>query len=126
MPNSSHADVVTDLEDLLTNVKNATDLPDFTVYLTPVDQFLAELKNRGALRKSRLGIKQQETKELQELMGPAKEAASRLRSAIKAHLGPKNPRLLEFGIKPLGRRKREVEGPQEPEAPAANPESPKP
>ena len=122
MPTNSHADTVTDLEDLVTNVRRATDLPDFTVYLTPVEQFLSEMKSRGALQKVRVGAKQQETKELQELRSPAREAASRLRSAIKAHLGPKNPRLLEFGIRPLGRRKRKVEGPQEPAAPAANPE----
>ena len=125
MPTNSHADTVTDLEDLVTNVRKATDLPDFTNYLTPVDQFLTEMKSRGALRKVRLGVKQQETKELQELRTPAREAASRLRSAIKAHLGPKNPRLLEFGIRPLGKRRRrgEVEGPQEPAAPAANPDT---
>ena len=125
MPVNSHADTVTDLEDLVTNVRKATDLPDFTVYLTPVEQFLTEMKARGALQKVRLGAKQQETKELQELRIPAREAASRLRSAIKAHLGPKNPRLLEFGIKPLGKRKRrgEVERPQEPAAPAARPET---
>lgn len=128
MPNNSHADTVTDLEDLLTNVRNATDLPDLAVYRTPVEQFLDQIKNRGALRKVRVGIKQQETKELQELKVQARDAASRLRSAIKAHLGPKSPRLLEFGIKPLGRRlrKEEVEEPPQPEAPAANPESPKP
>lgn len=125
MPNNSHADVVTDLEDLVTNVRKATDLPDFTAYITPVEKFLEEMKGRGALRKVRLGVKQQETKELQEMRIPAREAASRLRSAIKAHLGPKNPRLLEFGIKPLGKRakKGEVEGPQEPGAPAASPET---
>ncbi len=125
MPNNSHADTVTDMEDLLTNVRKATDLPDFTAYLNPVEQYLMEMKSRGALRKVRLGIKQQETKELQELRVPAREAASRLRSAIKAHLGPKNPRLLEFGIRPQGKRRKkgEVEGPQEPVAPAANPES---
>lgn len=125
MPNNSHADTVTDLEDLLTNVRKATDLPDLTVYITPVEQLATEMKNRGALRKARLGIKQMETKELQELKIEAREAASRLRSAIKAHLGPKNPRLLEFGSRPIGKRKRkeEVEEPQEPAAPAANPES---
>jgi hypothetical protein len=127
MPNNSHADVVTDLEELLMNTRNATDLPDLTVYRVPVEQFLEQIKNRGALRKVRVGIKQQETKELQELRAQGRDAASRLRSAIKAHLGPKSPRLLEFGIKPLGRRirKEEVEEPQEPEtpAPAANPET---
>lgn len=125
MPNNSHADTVTDLEDLLTNVRNATDLPDLTVYRTPVEQFLTDMKNRGALRKARLGVKQQETKELQEMTVQAKEAASRLRAAIKAHLGPKNPRLLEFGMRPISKRPRkgEVEGPPQPEvpAPAANP-----
>lgn len=125
MPNNSHADTVTDMEDLLTNVRKATDLPDLTAYVIPVDQLLGEMKSRGALRKSRLGVKQQETKELQELRIEAREAATRLRSAIKAHLGPKNPRLLEFGSRPLGKRKRKegVEEPQEPEAPAANPET---
>ena len=64
---------------------------------------------------------------MQELTVQAKEAASRLRAAIKAHLGPKNPRLLEFGMKPISKRSRkgEVEGPPQPEAPApaANPET---
>lgn len=126
MATQSHADVVTDLEELVTNIRNTPDLPDFTVYLAPVEQLLNELKTRGALRKTRIGIKQLETKELQGLMPQAKEAASRLRSAIRAHFGPKNPRLLEFGIRPIGRRPRkgESEGPTEPEfpAPAAIPE----
>ena len=125
MPNNSHADTVTEMEDLLTNVRNATDLPDLAVYRTPVEQFLTEMKNRGALRKSRLGVKQQETKELKEMRIQAREATSRLRAAIKAHLGPKNPRLLEFGMRPISKRPRkgEVEGPPQPEvpAPAANP-----
>ncbi len=131
MPTTSHADVVTDLEELLTNIRNAPDLPDLTVYQAPVEQLLAELKTRGALRKSRIGIKQLETQVLQGLLPQAKDAASRLRSAIKAHFGAKNPRLLEFGMKPLGRRLRreeEAEEPPRPEipAPAANPEASKP
>lgn len=124
MPNNSHADIVTDVEDLLTNVRNATDLPDLTVYRVPVEQFLEEIKNLGALRKVRRGVKQQETKALQDVMFEGRETVSRLRAAIKAHLGIRNPRLLEFGMKPVGKRSRkgEVERPQEPAAPAANPE----
>lgn len=126
MPTNSHADVVTDVEELLTNVRNATDLPDLTVYRVPVEQFLEDIKSRGALRKVRLGVKQEETKTLKGLMFEGRETVSRLRAAIKAHLGPRNPRLLEFGMKPVRRRSRKggtVEGPQEPAAPAANPET---
>lgn len=120
MSRNSHASVVTDFEELLTNVANAKDLPDLTVYRAPLEQLLVEIKARGALRKVRIGVKQQETQEFQELMSRSKEAASRLRSALKAHLGPKNERLLEFGIPPVRKRSRPVvveEGPK-PEGPA--------
>ncbi|HEV2856111.1 MAG TPA: hypothetical protein VHC97_25205 [Thermoanaerobaculia bacterium] len=126
MPRNSHASVVTDFEELLTNVANATDLPDLSIYRAPLEKFLAEIKARGALRKVRIGVKQQETQELQELMAQGKEAASRLRSALKAHFGPKSERLLMFGIPPVRKRSRpvEVEGAPKPEgpAPATHPE----
>ena len=115
----------------MTNVRNATDLPDLTVYRVPVEQFLEEVKARGALRKVRVGIKQQETKELQELRFEGRQKVSQLRAAIKAHLGMRNPRLLEFGMRPIGKRTRRgepAEEPPQPEipAPAADPEVPKP
>jgi ribosome biogenesis GTPase A len=125
MPNSSHASVVKDFEELLMNVANAQDLPDLSVYRAPLEKLVEELKTRGALRKVRIGIKQQETQEFKELMAQSKEAASRLRSALRAHFGPKNERLLMFGIPPVRKRSRPVveEGPKpEDPAPATHPE----
>lgn len=120
MPKNSHASLVTDFEELLTNVSSEKDLPDLTAFRAPLEQLMNEIKARGALRKVRIGIKQQETQELKELMTKAKEAASRLRLAIKSHLGPKNERLLTFGIQPVRKPSKPVvveEGPK-PEAPA--------
>jgi hypothetical protein len=127
MPKNSHASLVTDFEELLTNVGNEKDLPDLTAFRAPLEQLLTDIKARGALRKVRIGVKQQETQEFRELMTKAKEAASRLRSALKAHLGPKNERLLTFGIQPVRKPTRPVLEEKQPKpedpAPAAHSEA---
>jgi hypothetical protein len=105
MPKTSLADFVTDWEKLLKNVTDtATELPNIDVYKTPLDQMLAEAKDGLALAAARIGVKQQETQDRQTLMKEGKEAASKLRLAIKAHFGPKSERLLQYGIKPIRKR----------------------
>lgn len=107
MPKTSLADFVTDWETLLKNVSDATaELPNMDVYKAALDQLLASAKDGIALSHARRGQKQQETKDLQELIGKGKDAASQLRSAIKAHFGPKSEMLLKFGIKPIRKRKK--------------------
>jgi len=58
MPNNSHASLVKDFEELLTNVGNEKDLPDLTAFRAPLEQLLTDIKARGALRKVRIGVKQ--------------------------------------------------------------------
>lgn len=118
MPKSSLADFITDWEKLLKNVADtATELPNLDVYKEPLEQFLEQAKDGTALAEARRGVKQQETKDLRTLMTQGKEAATKLRSAIKAHFGPKSERLIQYGMRPIRNRPRP--------APATN-EKPKP
>jgi hypothetical protein len=107
MPRNSLADMVTDWETLLKNVTDtAAELPGLDAYKAPLEQLLAQAKDEIALSQARRGMKQQETKDLRLLMGQGKEAAAKLRSAVKAHFGAKSERLVQFGMKPARKRKR--------------------
>ena len=107
MPNASLADFVTDWEKLLKNVTDAAaELPDLAVYKEPFTQLLASAKDMLARSQASKGLKQQETKDLQILMGQGKDAAAKLRSALKAHFGPKSERLVQFGMRPFRPRKK--------------------
>jgi hypothetical protein len=112
MPKTSLADFLTDWEKLLKNVTDTSaELPNMDVYKNALDQLLGGAKDSLALAAARIGVKQQETKERQELLKQGKEAASKLRSAIKAHFGPKSERLLQYGIKPIRNRPKKVTQP---------------
>jgi hypothetical protein len=59
-------------------------------------------------------------------MKDGKEAAAKLRLAIKAHFGPKSERLLQYGIKPFRKRIKKattVTEEPEPETPTPAPHS---
>jgi hypothetical protein len=105
--NNAQADFVTDWEATLTNCRNrAAELPDLSTYIGPLETLLAEAKMLTARKKSLRGVKQQETLDLQEVMIKGREAALRLRAALKAHYGSKSERLIEFGMRPLRKRGR--------------------
>jgi len=130
MPKSSLADFVTDWETLLKNVSDATtELPNMDVYKGVLEKLLASAKDGIALSHARRGLKQQETKDLRELMVEGKDAAAKLRSAIKAHFGPRSEMLLQFGMTPVRKRKKapvltvKEPGPAHPPAPAPTPET---
>jgi hypothetical protein len=120
MPKTSLADFVTDWETLLKNVTDtATELPDLTVYSSALNQLLGQAKDSLALAAARIGVKQQETQDRQALMKEGKDAASKLRSAVKAHFGSRSERLLQYGMFPIRKRVKvaEKEKPK-PETPA--------
>jgi hypothetical protein len=107
MPKASLADFVTDWETLLKNVSDAAaELPNMDVYKGTLEQLLAKAMDGIALSHARRGLKQQETKERQELMAQGKDAAAQLRAAVKAHFGPRSERLLQFGMTPIRKRKK--------------------
>jgi hypothetical protein len=102
MPKSSLADFISDWETLLKNVTDtATELPDMDVYKATLEQLAGQAKDGIALAHSRRGFKQQETRDLRSLMIQGKDAAAKLRSAIKAHFGPRSERLVQYGMTPI-------------------------
>lgn len=110
---------------MLTNVQaTAAVLPDFSAYTTVLAQVLEEVRLRGAQLDARRALKQQETKDHQELMRKGRVAAGKLRSALRAHFGFQSLELLAYGIDPLVPGNR---GPKDPVTPAPekpNPENP--
>lgn len=107
MPRSSLADFISDWETLLKNVtETAAELPNVDVYKTALEQLAGRAKDGIALANSRRGYKQQETRDLRSVMTEGKDAAAKLRAAVKAHFGPRSERLVQFGMTPIRKRKR--------------------
>jgi hypothetical protein len=128
MPKSSLADFVTDWETLLKNVSDAAaELPNLDVYKAALEPLLTSAKNGIAQSHANRGLKQQQVKDLRELMVEGKDAAAKLRSAIKAHFGPKSEMLLRFGMTPIRKRKKApaeaVKAPEPAHTPAPAPTS---
>ncbi len=107
---------------LLTNViEDAAVLPDLSAYTSVLAEVLDETRNRGARVQARVGEKEQETRDHREMMRKGAEAAGKLRAALRAHYGFRNPILRKYGVQPLVPGKR---GPEDPVTEA--PEKPKP
>lgn len=127
MPKNSQADILTDWETLLKRVaSNAADLPNSDLYSAPLAQLLDTAKSSLALSKAHRATKQEGTKDFKTLVREGKDAATKLRAAIKAHFGPRSERLVEFGIQPLRPRKKkpgteEAKKPKTAEPPSASP-----
>lgn len=129
MPKGSLADFVTDWDRLVKNVAtNAAELPDLAVYKAPLEQLLAKAQEGMARAKIHQGLKQEENKAVQTLIDAGKEAAVKLRAAIKAHLGPRSERLIDYGMKPLrprsktSKKAKKAKKPEPNPAPASSPD----
>lgn len=106
MPNTtSFADFITDWERLLTAVaNNAAELPDLSLQAASLDGLVDEAKALGARQDASRSQLAADAKRRRELIFEGRAAASRLRSAIKGHLGGHNEKLVEFGARPIRRR----------------------
>lgn len=69
-----------------------------------LEGILSEVKAVKDLQLSHNAARQQTTQQLKELMERGREAARRLRGAVKANLGTKNERLVQFNLKPIRSR----------------------
>jgi hypothetical protein len=126
MPESnSFADFIRDLEKLLAAVAEHEDLlPNIDAHLEALQLALEEVKDIKSRQESRLASKQRATQELGDAVAFAKDQAFRLRGAVKAHLGPRNELLVQFGIAPVRNRTRRATVPATPPAPQPNPVPP--
>lgn len=102
MSKNSIAGQMVDHENLVVTAKaSAAEVPGIATYITPLEQVLADLKELNPRLETRKGVKQQEVQERKALLLKAKELASRIRAALKAHFGLNNERLVEFGARPI-------------------------
>jgi hypothetical protein len=120
---SSFADFLADWDLLLKAVAKKNGLPDLSGFVLPLDKILEEGRDVEVDKAAARAELSQGAKRTRELVTEGRAAASRLRSALKAHFGGHNEALVEFGIAPL--RKRRAPQPPDPAPPEA-PVEPRP
>jgi hypothetical protein len=112
---SSFADYMADWDLLIKGVNNKSGLPDLSGLLEPLGELLEEGRGLEADKAGARSQLSQGAKRSRALVAEGRAAASRLRSALKAHFGGHNETLVEFGIAPL--RKRRAPQPADPAPP---------
>ena len=121
---------VTRWRNLITNVlAGATETPGLMVHISKLQEVLEGVDALTAELDSRLGLRRKSTQERQQLMAEGQDAASQARLALRAHLGIRNAKLVEYGIPPLEARRKSPTS-KEPSPPptteAQEPEAKKP
>ena len=113
----SFPDFMADWSLLVSAVENNSEtLPDLSGLLSPVKGFLAEARELDAVKAAARAQLSQGAKRTRTLVPEGREAATRLRNAIKVHFGNHSEKLVEFGIAPLRtRRRRQPADPPKPD-----------
>lgn len=120
---SSFADYMADWDLLIKGVNNSPSLPDLSGLVNPLAEILEEGRDLEAGKAGARSQLSQAAKRSRALVAEGRAAASRLRSALKAHFGGHNETLVQFGVAPL--RKRRLPQPADP-APPSPPIAPLP
>src|SRR5947199_1296798 len=106
---NSHADILADWAELLDAVRRSPDLlPDVAEDIELLARLLAGARELKGRQNELAGLRQETTQRLHEETARGKETAIRMRSIVRGTLGPRNERLVQFGIAPLRKRKRPV------------------
>jgi len=107
MPRLSYRNILAEWRKLMAAVRGSEpDLPILTPYRMELETHLEgvlDAKLRQALLEAN---REQATAVLHEAIVAGRDHVIRLRSQVKAALGPRNERLRDFGITPLGKRRR--------------------
>lgn len=107
MPAQSFAELMEDWEALRTAVQdNAANLPDVERTRLAFEDIMARIKEMKARQDSLTAARQETTQLLNKLLADGRDLAIRLRAVVKANLGPKSERLVQFGIAPSRKRTR--------------------
>lgn len=113
---SSFPDFMADWDLLIKGVNNKPGLPDLTGLVEPLEELLEEGRDLEASKASARSQLSLAAKRSRALIVEGRAAASRLRSALKAHYGGHSETLVEFGIMPI--RKRRAPQPADPVPPS--------
>ncbi|HEX4965272.1 MAG TPA: hypothetical protein VF173_30970 [Thermoanaerobaculia bacterium] len=103
---NSLADVALDWQTVLSGCQDNADLMKIVEPLrAELEKQLGALTDINARKQSAIGLKQQLTQEMGEVLTAGRELARRLRGAAKAQLGTKSERLVQFKTAPVRDRK---------------------
>ncbi|PYQ65440.1 MAG: hypothetical protein DMF53_05525 [Acidobacteria bacterium] len=122
---NSHADVMTDWEELMQAVQSDPEVqPTVDTDRQSLAQSLTTVQGLKARQNELQGLRQEVTQQLAAELTKGKETAIKIRSMTRGKIGPKSERLVHFKIAPLRKRPRKakqvVKKPAE-EAPGAHP-----
>ncbi len=113
--NSSFADYLADWRRLLNlleiNVSQGL-IPDMPVLRGALEAALVSLEQTTAQQDAIRGEAKDNAAMSREHLLLGSDAALQLRAAIRAHLGPRNPRLAEFRVRVLGPRRPKPTAPE--------------
>jgi hypothetical protein len=124
---ASYAETTKDWESVLTASRNNGDvLPNIEQFVTVLSDLLTEARHLKNVQEQADGTRQETTQKINETLVKGREAARRLRSAVRAHLGSKSERLPQFGIAPIRRRARKTVIVVPPPEPGKEPTAPTP
>jgi hypothetical protein len=116
--NSSYADIIRDWEKLLASVQgDAASLPTADPHRLALQQTLDQIKAQKTRQDTLQATRQETTQDLKNLIVQGREQVIRLRGVVRAEVGPKSERLVQFGVAPLRKRSRRTTTP----APAVPP-----
>jgi len=103
---NTQGDAITDLGRLLSAAEeNAALLPDVTVVKQELMTVLGIAQDAQRRQDLHVSERQRATADLKEALDRGRDAAIQLRSAARLALGARNPKLTQFRVVPLGRRK---------------------
>jgi hypothetical protein len=112
MATDSFADVISQWQKLLAAcADNAPVLTAAEPQRLEVEKMLKSVMDLKAVQDSHRAAKQETRQQLDQALADGREAARRLRGAVKANLGTATERLVQFNIKPI-----RAHGPRKPKA----------
>lgn len=116
MPNNaSLADVILEADHSLAACKaNAHLLPSIERYRAPLEVAVTGLKALDFQRQTLIADKQKLSQDLKAAVRLVKDLLLHLRAAVRADIGPRSEKLVEFNVAPLRPRSRKAK-PAEPE-----------
>jgi hypothetical protein len=102
---------------------NINELPHLEAQRAKLQAILEEFRSLTTQQDLHAAAKQQISQRMKVLLADGKKLATFLRTGIKEHFGNRNEKLVEFGIQPFRRRKREQLFVTKPVAPGPTPGS---
>ena len=110
-PKEWYAATIAHWEALLAGAEaNREDLPALEPYRAQLEAAVKDTKDARAQRLSQEAAARQATQELHAALRLGGDLASRFESGVRFLYGSRSPKLEEFGMKPLGRRKQASQG----------------